>query len=121
VAEATAEGLRKVAEAINEPGGFEAVQLRVAQQYIPEFGKLAKASNTLVLPMAAGDISSMVAMATTVIKKIGDNGSGLRPIAGELQLSRRRVAESPEGCEFVHPRSSHIGAGSGMRQSEYLT
>jgi regulator of protease activity HflC (stomatin/prohibitin superfamily) len=83
VAEATAEGLRKVAEAINEPGGFEAVQLRVAQQYIPEFGKLAKASNTLVLPMAAGDVASMVAMATTVIKKIGGDGSG--PGTGTLQ------------------------------------
>jgi regulator of protease activity HflC (stomatin/prohibitin superfamily) len=83
VAEATAEGLRKVAEAINEPGGFEAVQLRVAQQYIPEFGKLAKASNTLVLPMAAGDVASMVAMATTVIKKIGGDGSS--PGAGTLQ------------------------------------
>lgn len=76
VAEATAEGIRKVAEAIQQPGGFEAVQLRVAQQYIPEFGKLAKASNTLVLPMNASDIASMVAMATSVIKKIGDNGSG---------------------------------------------
>jgi regulator of protease activity HflC (stomatin/prohibitin superfamily) len=75
VADATAEGLRKVAEAINEPGGFEAVQLRVAQQYIPEFGKLAKASNTMILPLAASDIASMVAMATNVIRKVGDNGT----------------------------------------------
>lgn len=97
VAEATAEGLRKVAEAINEPGGFEAVQLRVAQQYIPEFGKLAKASNTLVLPMAAGDISSMVAMATTVIKKIGDNGNGLRPIAGETPTQPQAGRGKPGG------------------------
>lgn len=75
VATATAEGLRKVAEAINEPGGYEAVQLRVAQQYIPEFGKLAKESNTLVLPLNASDLGSMVALATGVIKKFDGNGA----------------------------------------------
>lgn len=75
VAQATSEGLRKVAEAINEPGGFEAVQLRVAQQYIPEFGKLAKQSNTLVLPLNASDLASMVALATGVIKKFGADGN----------------------------------------------
>lgn len=75
VATATAEGLRKVAEAINEPGGFEAVQLRVAQQYIPEFGKLAKQSNTLVLPLNASDVASMVALATNVVKKFSPNGN----------------------------------------------
>src|SRR6476469_469311 len=50
VATAPAEGIRRVAEAITLPGGYEAVQLRVAEQYIGEFGKLAKESNTLVLP-----------------------------------------------------------------------
>jgi regulator of protease activity HflC (stomatin/prohibitin superfamily) len=81
VATATAEGLRKVADAINEPGGFEAVQLRVAQQYIPEFGKLAKDSNTLVLPMNAGDVASMVALATSVIKKFDKDGPAPAPSA----------------------------------------
>jgi len=69
VAEATAEGIRKVAQAIQAPGGFEAVQLRVAEQYIPEFGKLAKASNTMLLPATANDVASMIAMATSVIRK----------------------------------------------------
>ena len=76
VATATSEGLRMVASAINEPGGFEAVQLRVAQQYIPEFGKLAKESNTLVLPLNTSDLASMVALATGVIKKFGADGNG---------------------------------------------
>ena len=67
VAEATAEGIRKVAEAINLPGGFEAVQLRVAEQYIGQFGQLAKASNTLVLPANAADVGSMIALAMNVI------------------------------------------------------
>jgi regulator of protease activity HflC (stomatin/prohibitin superfamily) len=76
VANATAEGTRLVAQAINEPGGLEAVQLRVAQQYIPEFGKLAKQSNTLVLPLDASDVGSMVALATSVVKKVQGNGTG---------------------------------------------
>src|SRR5512143_3368271 len=63
VAGATAEGLRKVAEAIGAPGGFEAVQLRVAEQYMGEFGKLAKAGNTLVLPANLADVGSMLALA----------------------------------------------------------
>jgi regulator of protease activity HflC (stomatin/prohibitin superfamily) len=68
VASATAEGIRKVAEAINEPGGFEAVQLRVAEQYIGEFGKLAKSSTTMLLPASASDVGSMIAMAMSVIR-----------------------------------------------------
>jgi regulator of protease activity HflC (stomatin/prohibitin superfamily) len=69
VAEATAEGIRKVAEAINLPGGFEAVQLRVAEQYIGQFGRLAKESNTLVLPANVADVGSMIALAMNVIGK----------------------------------------------------
>ena len=69
VATATAEGLRQVAESINSPGGNEAMQLRVAEQYVAEFGKLAKAGNTLVLPANLSDIGSMIALATSVIKR----------------------------------------------------
>ena len=50
IADATSSGIRKVAEAIQQPGGFEAVQLRVAENYLIEFGKLAQAGNTLILP-----------------------------------------------------------------------
>jgi regulator of protease activity HflC (stomatin/prohibitin superfamily) len=70
VAQATAEGIRLVAESIKSPGGFEAVQLRVAEQYIPEFGKLAKAGNTLVLPLSVSDVGSMVALMTNVVHKM---------------------------------------------------
>jgi len=69
IATATAEGIRKVAEAIQNPGGFEAVQLRVAEQYIGEFGELAKASNTLVLPASVSDVGSMIALAMNVISQ----------------------------------------------------
>jgi regulator of protease activity HflC (stomatin/prohibitin superfamily) len=64
IAEATATGLRKVAETINAPGGAEAVRLRVAEQYIREFGHLAKAGNTLVIPAQLADVASMVSLAT---------------------------------------------------------
>ncbi len=69
IATATAEGIRKVAEAIQVPGGYEAVQLRVAEQYIGEFGELAKASNTLVLPASVSDVGSMIALAMNVINQ----------------------------------------------------
>jgi regulator of protease activity HflC (stomatin/prohibitin superfamily) len=68
VAEATAEGIRRVAEAIKIDGGFEAVQLRVAQQYITEFGQLAKTTNTIVLPANVADVGAMLTLAMQMIK-----------------------------------------------------
>jgi regulator of protease activity HflC (stomatin/prohibitin superfamily) len=67
IAGATAEGIHKVAESIQVQGGYEAVQLRVAEQYIGKFGELAKASNTLVLPATVSDVGSMIALAMNVI------------------------------------------------------
>ncbi len=71
VATATADGIREVAKAINQPGGFEAVQLRVAEQYLQEFGKIAKEGNTLVLPANLSDVGSMVSLAMNVIRGNG--------------------------------------------------
>lgn len=68
VASATAEGIRRVADAIGAPGGLEAVQLRVAEQYIREFGNLAKAGNTMILPANLTDVGSMIATAMTVVR-----------------------------------------------------
>jgi regulator of protease activity HflC (stomatin/prohibitin superfamily) len=68
VSTATAEGIRRVAEAIKLPGGHEAVQLRVAEQYVEQFGNLAKASNTLILPANASDVGSMIALAMRSIQ-----------------------------------------------------
>lgn len=69
VAGATAEGIVKVGEAIQSPGGGQALQLRVAEQYIAEFGKLAKEGNSLIMPASVSDVGSMVAMAMNVIKQ----------------------------------------------------
>jgi regulator of protease activity HflC (stomatin/prohibitin superfamily) len=67
IASATAEGIRQVAVSVQLSGGYEAVQLRVAEQYIAKFGELAKASNTLVLPASVSDVGSMIALAMNVI------------------------------------------------------
>ncbi len=69
VADATAEGLRKVADALTMAGGENAANLRVAEKYISEFGKLAKENNTMIIPSNLGDISSMVATAMSVIDR----------------------------------------------------
>ncbi|HVJ12917.1 MAG TPA: SPFH domain-containing protein [Burkholderiales bacterium] len=69
IAEANAAGVRAVAEAINDKGGMEAANLKVATQYVEAFANLAKQSNTLILPANAGDVGSMVATAMTVLDK----------------------------------------------------
>ncbi|MDD5308863.1 MAG: paraslipin [Deltaproteobacteria bacterium] len=67
VAQATAEGLRKVAEALQQKGGNEAMQLRVAEAYITKFGEIAKATNTVVLPANVADVGSMIATALAMV------------------------------------------------------
>jgi regulator of protease activity HflC (stomatin/prohibitin superfamily) len=79
IAGATAEGIRKVAESIQVQGGYEAVQLRVAEQYIGKFGELAKASNTLVLPATVSDVGSMIALAMNVIGRKPEPPATSRP------------------------------------------
>ncbi len=69
IAQATAQGLRKVAETIQMPGGQEAVQLRVAEQYITKFGELAKTTNTLILPATVSDVGSMIALAMNAMRQ----------------------------------------------------
>jgi regulator of protease activity HflC (stomatin/prohibitin superfamily) len=73
IAAATAEGIRRVAAAIEAPGGFEAVQLRVAEQYVAQFGNLAKTGNTLVIPTTLSDPGAFIAAAMTIVKKAAQN------------------------------------------------
>jgi regulator of protease activity HflC (stomatin/prohibitin superfamily) len=80
VATATAEGLRRVADAMRTEGGLEAVQLRVAEQYIAQFGELAKSTNTLVLPANAADVGSMIALAMKVITGADTRGGTPPPL-----------------------------------------
>jgi len=65
VANATAAGLERVARALSQQGGEQAMQLRVAEEYIAQFGNLAKSGNTLVVPANLSDVAGMIALATT--------------------------------------------------------
>jgi regulator of protease activity HflC (stomatin/prohibitin superfamily) len=69
VATATAEGLRRVGGALNERGGIEAMQLRIGEEYVRQFGKLAKESTTLVIPGNLSDLAAVVSMATSIMRK----------------------------------------------------
>jgi regulator of protease activity HflC (stomatin/prohibitin superfamily) len=69
VANASAEGIRQLASAIQSPGGSQAVQLRVAEQYIAQLGNIAKEGNTLVVPANLTDVASMLALAMNAIKQ----------------------------------------------------
>ena len=68
VATATAEGMVQVARSVSVDGGMDAMRLRVAEQYIAQFGQLAKEGNTLVVPANLSDLSSMLALASTIVK-----------------------------------------------------
>jgi regulator of protease activity HflC (stomatin/prohibitin superfamily) len=68
VATATAEGLRRVADAVSASGGRDAMQLRVAEDYVKQFGNLAKVANTLIVPANLSDVASMIALATKVFE-----------------------------------------------------
>jgi len=68
IAEANAKAIRQVAEAINEPGGINAVNLKIAEQYVSAFSGLARTNNTLIVPANLADLASLVTAATTVFK-----------------------------------------------------
>ena len=69
IAEATAAGVRAVGAAVSEPGGKDAINLRVAEQWVTEFGKLAKTNNTMIVPAQLGDVSTLV---STVMGTMGN-------------------------------------------------
>jgi len=79
IAEATAGALRQVGAAIEQPGGVEAVNLRVAEQYVDAFGRLAKTNNTLIVPANLGDMSSLIATAMQVVRTQQPERTLVRP------------------------------------------
>ncbi len=70
VAFATAKGIEMIAKAIQDKGGPEALKLRIASEYIQQFGNIAKTTNTVIIPSNLSDISSMIASATKVFNQI---------------------------------------------------
>lgn len=75
IAMATALGIREIANAIGESNGKDAVQLRIAEQYLTEFGKLASENNTMIIPQNMSDISGIIATATSVFKETSESTS----------------------------------------------
>jgi regulator of protease activity HflC (stomatin/prohibitin superfamily) len=72
VAKATANGLRAISSAISEDNGLNAVNLRIAEQYLTAFANLAKMNNTMILPSNLSDIAGVVATATSVFNEVKD-------------------------------------------------
>lgn len=69
MAEANAQAIQKIAAAIQSTGGMEAVNLKVAEQYVSAFGNLAKQGNTLIVPGNLSDMSTMIASALTIVNR----------------------------------------------------
>jgi len=88
VAKATAEGLSLVADAVSGEGGLEAMQLRIAEDYVRQFGHLAKSANTLVVPANLSDVAGMIALATRIF------GDGKTPGPERTPAS---IASQPTG------------------------
>ncbi len=73
IATATAEALRRVAEATNAPGGMNAVNLQVAEKYVEAFANIAKEGNTLVVPANLGDLATLISSAMTIVNSNKDS------------------------------------------------
>jgi regulator of protease activity HflC (stomatin/prohibitin superfamily) len=93
VSSATADGLRKVADAISSQGGIEAVQLRVAEQYVEQFGNLAKVTNTVILPATLSDVGSMIAAAMNVLRTAAPGGP--EPVRNTAAVAPPRAPSVP--------------------------
>jgi regulator of protease activity HflC (stomatin/prohibitin superfamily) len=76
VASATADGLKLVAQALMSPGGTEAARLRVAEQWVNQFGQLAGQSNTMIIPANVSDVASTLASAFAVFEHSRKAGAG---------------------------------------------
>ena len=101
IAQATADGLKSIAQAVKQPGGIDAVNLRVAEQYIREFGELARTTNTLILPSNLGDIGSSVA---AIMKTIESTTTKTPPDkTPQPQQPEDNPQEEPEEPKTVPP------------------
>lgn len=82
VAMATAKGIREIANAINEKGGIDAVNLRIAESYLLEFGKLAQKNNAMIIPSNLSDVAGVVA-------SIGKIFSAMNQKEADIQTAKR--------------------------------
>jgi regulator of protease activity HflC (stomatin/prohibitin superfamily) len=76
VASATSQALAKIASALSERGGEQAMQLRLGEEYLRQFGNIAKQGTTLVIPSELSNLASIVATATSIVRKDGPDQKG---------------------------------------------
>src|SRR4029077_6273272 len=119
VATATAEGLRRVGSALSDRGGMEAMQLRVGEEYVRQFGKLAKESTTLVVPGNLSDLASVVTMATSIVRKAAPpladgKGAGRQRARGWAGRSKRLAPQCLVG--LMQPGISVRPIRQGLRE-----
>jgi regulator of protease activity HflC (stomatin/prohibitin superfamily) len=81
VAKATAEGIRNVSAALASTGGAEAARLKIAEEYLKQFGELAKQSTTMIVPATASDMSGMLATAFSLFDQSKKGGMGSKQIS----------------------------------------
>ena len=79
IAEATASGIREVASALSEPGGRDAVNLRVAEQWVTQFGQLAKTNNTMIVPAQLGDVATLVSTVMSSMETMSNDKDQQQP------------------------------------------
>ena len=84
VSSATSDGIRQVAAALNEVGGVKAANLRVAEQYVKEFGNLAKSGTSMIIPSNLADVAGMLKSAQAVLQDNMDDPSSSSPASDEL-------------------------------------
>jgi len=70
IADATAKGISLIADAMSAPGGADAAKLKIAEQFINEFGKMAEKSNTMIVPADMANVGGMVASATEILRNV---------------------------------------------------
>ncbi len=97
VARATAEGLRMVGQSLEVQGGRLAMELRIAEQYLPEFGRIAQTANTIVIPANLSDVAGVIAMAKGIFKP-STNGGSVSAVEGEAPRINR--AQNGEGQSY---------------------
>lgn len=110
-AEATAQGIRMVADAITDRGGADAVSMTVAQQYVEAFGNIAQKGNTIVVPADAGNVAGMVTQATAIFQEMShrrrQSGMGASDAASSIGFSGERSGEADEEA----PPAGATGSG----------
>lgn len=119
IADATARAIERVGSATNQPGGMEAVNLRVADRYIEAFEKLARTNNTLILPSNLGDMAGLVASALTVVKSTGSGAGGAGQVRSGASSAAPRAATpaSPPQATAHRPQAPGLPDVPGFGRS----